>query len=362
MQDMNSDSACFPKVNPQEARSKRIEWIDLAKCIGIFFMVWGHCGVPLSIDIFLHAFHMPIFFFLSGYCARKRLDVKNKLRTLLLPYFLFAVALYAFWSLLAVFCEVVPSYALSYFLESLLWNNAMLSPYAGVQWFLTCLFLCELIFFLINSIPSCFFKAGLVVAFSVLGYAYPLLFDVRLFWALDCAFTALSFYAMGYLIRYLEKKRQALPPRALFKWQGTLFAVAVPIAVLATKKNGYVNMRTLEYGNYALYYLSACTIIALICLGCSWIARISVLKKTRIYKGILYIGKNTLIVLLMNQLYIQIFRFWIEPLVQPRLTVSADFLHFLQAVLTCIVMLPTIWLFHRYLPYALGKKIKKESV
>ena len=46
---------------------KRIEWVDLSKFVGIFAMVWGHSGVNENMDIIIHAFHMPLFFFLSGY-------------------------------------------------------------------------------------------------------------------------------------------------------------------------------------------------------------------------------------------------------------------------------------------------------
>ena len=44
-----------------------MNWADLCKFIGIFFMVWGHAGVSAGVDVYLHSFHMPIFFFLSGY-------------------------------------------------------------------------------------------------------------------------------------------------------------------------------------------------------------------------------------------------------------------------------------------------------
>ena len=59
-------------------KRNRVYWIDYAKGIGIFLVVIGHvCRgltsgsilsplVAKSIDQWIYAFHMPIFFFLSG--------------------------------------------------------------------------------------------------------------------------------------------------------------------------------------------------------------------------------------------------------------------------------------------------------
>ncbi len=41
--------------------------LSTAKGIGIILMVMGHSGVPGDIDKFIYQFHMPLFFFCSGY-------------------------------------------------------------------------------------------------------------------------------------------------------------------------------------------------------------------------------------------------------------------------------------------------------
>lgn len=42
-------------------------YLSTAKGIGIILMVMGHSGVPFNIDKFIYQFHMPLFFFCSGY-------------------------------------------------------------------------------------------------------------------------------------------------------------------------------------------------------------------------------------------------------------------------------------------------------
>ena len=39
--------------------------VDIAKGIGILLVVYGHLHNP--INTFIYAFHMPLFFFLSGF-------------------------------------------------------------------------------------------------------------------------------------------------------------------------------------------------------------------------------------------------------------------------------------------------------
>ena len=46
---------------------KRIEWVDIAKGIGIFLMVMGHTGIPRIGNQWIYSFHMPLFFFISGF-------------------------------------------------------------------------------------------------------------------------------------------------------------------------------------------------------------------------------------------------------------------------------------------------------
>lgn len=44
---------------------KRVEWIDMAKGIGLLFVFLGHLKTPF-LATWIYTFHMPLFFFLSG--------------------------------------------------------------------------------------------------------------------------------------------------------------------------------------------------------------------------------------------------------------------------------------------------------
>lgn len=48
-------------------RTTRLEYIDILKGIGIILMIMGHIGFGGIFDFYIHAFNMPLFFFVSGY-------------------------------------------------------------------------------------------------------------------------------------------------------------------------------------------------------------------------------------------------------------------------------------------------------
>lgn len=49
-----------------EKIKNRISYIDIAKGIGIFLVIWGHIILNGPAYNIIYAFHMPLFFFLSG--------------------------------------------------------------------------------------------------------------------------------------------------------------------------------------------------------------------------------------------------------------------------------------------------------
>lgn len=44
----------------------RVAWIDIAKGYGILSIMAGHVGIGKA-GLLLYSFHVPLFFFLSGY-------------------------------------------------------------------------------------------------------------------------------------------------------------------------------------------------------------------------------------------------------------------------------------------------------
>ncbi len=87
---------------------KRIEWIDTTKAIGMFLVFYGHYvegtnGIALMQFRFIYSFHMPMFFIISGFFAKKQIDTIKYVKKLFLqrivPVLSFGVIFIPLWLL-----------------------------------------------------------------------------------------------------------------------------------------------------------------------------------------------------------------------------------------------------------------------
>lgn len=76
----------------------RNDSVQFAKAIGIILVVIGHSGFWPSDNPFIYMFHMPLFFFLSGYCFKEEnlkcsygTYIVKKIKGLYLPYIKWAL-------------------------------------------------------------------------------------------------------------------------------------------------------------------------------------------------------------------------------------------------------------------------------
>ena len=85
---------------------ERIIWADFLRGIGIFFVVLGHIitviNAPDFYNKYIYSFHLPIFFFVSGYLFHIekyhnfKFFLKKRVKSLLIPYFVFTFFAYIF--------------------------------------------------------------------------------------------------------------------------------------------------------------------------------------------------------------------------------------------------------------------------
>ncbi|MFV0418424.1 MAG: acyltransferase family protein [Dysgonomonas sp.] len=135
---------------------ERIVWIDIAKGIGIILVVLGHVNYVSDIDYnilrLVYMFHMPLFFFLSGYLYKKNTDikglVKNKFQQLMIPYFASLFVLAPFSSM---FKELYASPDITFTMVAetigkLLFGGCYLYDEIGPLWFLPVLFFTQIVY------------------------------------------------------------------------------------------------------------------------------------------------------------------------------------------------------------------------
>ena len=150
---------------PESVASSRVKWVDAAKFIGIFMVSFYHFIDPGGkLYYFAGEFHMPLFFFLSGFFMKANAEtrfithLKQKVKTLLIPYLAFCVLTVA---VLTVYTNNFKGTLeiLVAFRHILLCKDYHpdLTPclYVGARWFIICLFFISVIYYFIKKyIPS----------------------------------------------------------------------------------------------------------------------------------------------------------------------------------------------------------------
>ena len=83
---------------------ERFDYIDIAKGIGILMVVWAHIMIVGWTHRVIYAFHMPLFFFLSGMLFQRDKYssfvkfVSKRTKRLLIPYVVYSIVTWAFWA------------------------------------------------------------------------------------------------------------------------------------------------------------------------------------------------------------------------------------------------------------------------
>lgn len=239
-------------------------FIDNAKAIGMVLVVLGHSrGLPDFLVTLIFSFHVPLFFFISGFLIKPgKLDAaivrnaKKVLQTLAIPYCLFFLLAFLYWLatrnigakalLSAGQAWYLPIVGLFTGLESDLFVDPPL-------WFFPCLIMTAITYhasrkFLTLTMATCLFAAlGFVITLFWKDSPY------RLPLSLDSMWVALSFYAVG---QYVREKNffSNIKPGYLF----LVFIIAAALLVYATGFNGKVDFANMHFGRLpALYMLTA---------------------------------------------------------------------------------------------------------
>lgn len=186
---------------------KRIHWIDTARFLGIFAIYLGHMGENAgNSSEFVFLYHVAFFFFLSGCMDTYDKEDKilhfciKKVKKLLIPFWLFS--------------------ALSIIINTILCNTSLTDIkgmlfliikgavrntfFAGSLWFLTCLFVVEIIFKIFKQYVH---KNWILLIICMIMYIFAeTLIDPRpiiephWLYNLDSALYYIIFFAIGYIV------------------------------------------------------------------------------------------------------------------------------------------------------------------
>jgi fucose 4-O-acetylase-like acetyltransferase len=173
-------------------------------------VVLGHCNIQPALQHFIYLFHMPLFFFISGYLHTTRNDLggyfKRKTIHLLVPYVSFLLLLYPL-ELGRVFFHHGAGPLFSSALLAGMWGGARLQGLYGVFWFLPCLFMTQQIMNLLLARYRTLTVSCVVILATCLSY-----FNARLAPQLslpldaNVVLAAMPLFYLGYLGRAIPER------------------------------------------------------------------------------------------------------------------------------------------------------------
>ncbi len=257
-------------------------------------MIMGHINFGSHFDKYIHAFHMPMFFIISGFFYKNEninTLLFKRLKSLIVPYYVFGLFHIFLYSIIYLDFKID-------FIKNLFWEITLCVPIAGALWFLPAMFFANIFYALIQSSRMKeSVKIVFIILFSILGMILSKLLPFRLPWALDAAFVSIGLIYCGRLIR--EKYINVIKLR--FIQSLILFFVFAFLIFF----NGYINMRTGQYANWLLFWINAVG-MSTVLLNLSRITNQFLNRNTHnIFKSWLHsIGANSIVYLCLNQLAI----------------------------------------------------------
>lgn len=281
--------------------NKRKHYIDTAKAIGIVAVIAGHApGVHPALVRFIYSFHMPLFFFLSGYLVRRdklTLSVGNHLRlqcrNLALPYLIFFGISFCYWIAAGTVMSApaVAWQATNPLMDLLMANKTSLAVNI-VLWFFPCLIVCTVFYHLLRKSLSTITTTSVAVLVGIIGLLLEDHLPFRLPWAVDTAVFGLLFYALGVQMR--EDGDAGLAYTSAVFEPG-LIPLYLALTWVACHLNGRVDLNSLSFGRYKVLYIpTALTGIA---------ATLALARKIKASRFALWLSQNTLIIFPLHTLF-----------------------------------------------------------
>lgn len=306
----------------------RLAFIDVAKGLGIIAVVVGHVFPPGLLHNLIFVFHMPLFFFISGYLFKPKEDkafVAAKAQQLLVPYVFFLVVVYALQNQ-AIFA----SGGFSFSEGVLLWSKAALGGrwlygHTSAFWFVPVMFIVLLsanwllrktgpstvLFISLASLTAAYLNAAFFSSLKV-----PLNANVAL--------AALPLFLTGYFFKQGLVKMPALVSALL---------LALTAAAACVDRLPELDMKMASYGLPVLSFAAAVAVTLLLFQVSKWIAE----KIAPLSNAVASAGQASLVIMFLHQP--------VQILVQAHLTENL----FLRIVLGLLV------------PYAFYRMFKTHS-
>lgn len=340
-----------------------IIWMDWAKYIGIFLVIFGHIlqnaqdwktgdwQHPELMELWnvIYLFHMPLFFVLSGYMYKESHSLKKIFFTLLAPYLIYQLLFFPVAFAMNVRHEGFSIVLLCKQLLGIILGdgyNTSFSYYDCLPcWFIVSIIQIRLLF---HFVPIN--RKSIIVLLIIFPVLLLLLnvFNMNLFFCLDSTLMAVPYFLIGYAMA----KGEFISRINTAGWRGYLYSLLCLIVLLIIYRiNGPAQMNGPSFGkNILLNYLGG--------ISGSMMVIFFVLKFKCISNNFKQIARNTLFLIFYHWFVLYVLRsvgfFNLWKLMDNY--VWAALMMAIYAILVLHSSIPVISYLNKKHPIILGKK------
>ncbi|MBC5661289.1 acyltransferase [Coprococcus eutactus] len=321
---------------------ERKDWIDQLRGFAFFIVVLCHASVLGVISHVGAAFHMPLFFMISGllFYPEKVLErslisqVGHKFQSIIIPYFWVVFSLFPIWVLNYRVLRKGKANYWHTLIGNLVSQDKIYPATVNPVWFLGALFFAYLYILIIVKITGRQRWLRLLMAFGImaLGFYFS---DKQLPYHVNTGMVGAGYIYTGYLVR-----RYILEKNVLRNYKNLVIVILTTIGFVSAFSNKTVFMVYGQYYSIPLFVTSSLTFsIALILL-------FSEFSKDKV---LAFMGRNTLFALGAHIALIRICQaIWADKL-------SSSFIKMFMVFGVEALLLGIAYVMNRWWPYMNGK-------
>ena len=332
---------------------QRLAWLDIAKAITIFLVVFGHTLRGGMAQQIVYAFHVAAFFLLSGITCKTddlKKRIKNDFLRILVPYYSFSILSILIFAVLGKFAagkfDLDVNTSLGFNLAGMLYGCPAGGhlKYNMPLWFLPCLFATKMLYYGIHKLcrgkqlPVFLCSLGL----AAVSFVYTRLGGPGLPFNLAVACKMLLFFSLGRIFFPQLSKIQVRFSLPLLV--GMVLLVITGVIACFAPKMDYATDHFPNIGTFLITTLTGSFGICFLSMGigsCKWAE---------------YVGRTTLSILVMHKFPILVFQ-----TIGPQKALLAQYdspvgivLAIGISIITIVLCLVADWIIRRYFRFLLG--------
>ncbi len=323
---------------------ERLAWPDLARGIAVFLVALGHSPVTgEALKCWIYAFHLPLFFFVSGYfVVRKEDSVKKMIQKKA--------------------CSLLPIYFITSFGEFLLKSalagkirwDALLGIFVcqfgqndGSLWFFPAMFVLQCLLILAwkwlrNEYRvlglCCLAAVCILIAKHTVGSCVP--------WHVDAAFALAPYAGLGLVFCKKDEFRPQWIDTSKKEW--FVITALLVIQIISCYLNAQTGLGHIDYNSLVTHEWVSCYLSGV----AGVMAAVLLCGKIPNFKGLSFVGKNSAIYCCMSWIGSRLALPGLPPILNLGIAMLA---------LWCVPV-PIVWIVNRWFPWLLGRsknEIKK---